>query len=57
MLKLKRCRKKNCDGVYEERFIEHAGIQDVPAEVCTVCGERLLRPETVRWLEKKRKET
>ena len=30
---------------------EVVAIDGVPAEVCTVCGDLLLRPETVRRIE------
>jgi YgiT-type zinc finger domain-containing protein len=45
--------------VYEEREIVHTVqsrgevivIDHVPAEVCSLCGDVLLRPETVRRIE------
>ena len=48
-----------CPGEYEERRIVHMVrpqgrvvlIRDVPAEVCTVCGDVLFTPETVRHIE------
>ncbi len=47
-------------GEYEERLIVHMVkkggevfvFENVPAEVCSVCSDTLLRPETVRHLEK-----
>ena len=44
---------------YEERFVAHTVryhgelivIDHVPAEVCTVCGEVLFKPETVLKIE------
>ena len=49
-----------CPCEYEERTVihtvRHRGeivvIDHVPAEVCSVCGDVLLRPETVRSIEK-----
>ena len=49
----------SCPGEYEERQIVHTVryrgqvlvIDHVPAEVCSVCGEVLLKPETVRKIE------
>jgi YgiT-type zinc finger domain-containing protein len=54
-----KCSIRGCPGEYEERQIvhteRHAGdvivIEGVPAEVCTICGDVLLRIETVRRLE------
>ena len=54
-----KCSIVGCPGDYEDRRIvhtlRHAGqivvIENVPAEVCSVCGDVLLRPETVRRLE------
>lgn len=48
-----------CPGEYEERQIVHTVryqgqvivIDHVPAEVCAVCGDVLLKPETVREIE------
>ena len=50
---------QECPGEYEERRIlhtvRHEGrivvIEGVPAEVCTLCGDVLLTPETVRHIE------
>lgn len=50
------CVLQDCPGECEERRITHAAkhrgrivvIDHVPAEVCTVCGDVLLNPETVR---------
>jgi YgiT-type zinc finger domain-containing protein len=49
----------SCSGDREEREIHHTVrykgqlivIDHVPAEVCTVCGDVLLRPETVRKIQ------
>ncbi len=48
-----------CEGHYEERFITRAYrrdgkvivVDDVPAEVCSLCGDTLLRPETVELIQ------
>lgn len=54
-----KCTVAGCPGEYEDRKIvhtvRHAGrlvvIENVPAEVCSVCGDVLLRPETIRRIE------
>ena len=54
-----RCSIEGCPGEYEEREIVHTVrhrgeivvIEGVPAEVCSVCGDVLLTPETVRRIE------
>jgi YgiT-type zinc finger domain-containing protein len=54
-----KCSIQGCPGEYEARRIahtvEHANrlviIDDVPAEVCSVCGDVLLAPDTVRHIE------
>lgn len=54
-----KCSIKDCAGTYEDRKIVHtvrsAGqvvvIDGVPAQVCSVCGDVLLKPETVRRIE------
>ncbi len=54
-----RCSIQGCPGEYEERRIVHTVrhkgeivvIDGVPAEVCSLCGDVLLRPETIRRLE------
>ena len=53
------CSIEGCSGQYEERRIVHTVrhhgevvvIDGVPAEVCPVCGDVLLRPETIRRIE------
>jgi YgiT-type zinc finger domain-containing protein len=53
------CNLQGCPGEYEERDITHTVkhrgkivvIDHVPAEVCTLCEDVLLRPETVRHIE------
>ncbi|MBI4757540.1 MAG: YgiT-type zinc finger protein [Chloroflexi bacterium] len=54
-----KCSIEGCPGEYEERQIVHTVrhrgqvlvIDRVPAEVCSVCGDVLLKPETVRRIE------
>ena len=54
-----KCSIVGCPGEYEERRIVHTVrhrgeivvIDDVPAEVCSVCADVLLRPETTRRIE------
>ena len=55
-----KCSIEGCPGEYEEKKIVHTVrhngqvivIDHVPAEVCPVCGDVLLKPETVRRIEK-----
>ena len=54
-----KCTIAGCPGVYEPRTVvhtvKHRGkvmvIDHVHAEVCNVCGDVLLTPETVRRIE------
>jgi len=54
-----KCAVEGCPGEYEDRLIIHTVrqrgqvivIDHVPAEVCSVCGDVLLKPETVRRIE------
>ena len=54
-----KCSIKGCSGEYEARKITHTVRHDdsvvvidhVPAEVCNVCGDVLLSPETILQLE------
>lgn len=54
-----KCSISDCPGQYEERKILHTVrhhgdvvvIDGVPAEVCLVCGDVLLKPDTVRRIE------
>ena len=54
-----RCTIQGCPGEYEERLIVHTVrhqgqvvvFDNVPAEACSVCGDVLLRPDTVRHIE------
>lgn len=53
------CSIQGCPGEYESkeitRTVRHKGrivvIDHVPAEVCSLCGDVLLAPETVRHIE------
>ncbi len=54
------CSIKGCAGDYEDRIVVHAVthggqtvvIEGVPAEVCSVCGDAIFSPETVRGIER-----
>lgn len=54
-----KCSIAQCPGEYEERLVVHTVrhkgevivFDNVPAEVCPVCGDVLFRPETVRRIE------
>lgn len=54
-----KCSIQGCPGHYERRLIVHTVkhdrqvlvFEDVPAEVCDVCSDTLLAPETIRHLE------
>lgn len=54
-----KCSIEGCPGTYEEKLIVHTVrfrgqtvvIDHVPAEVCSVCGDVLLLPKTVRQIE------
>ena len=54
-----KCSIQDCSGQYEEKkmahTVRHHGhlvvIDGVPAEVCSACGDVLLKPETVRRIE------
>ena len=53
------CTVEGCPGEYERRKVTHAVrhegdlvvIDHVPAEVCAVCGDVLLSPQTIRHME------
>ncbi len=53
------CSIQGCAGEYEAKEITHTVrhqgrivvIDRVPAEVCSVCGDVLLRPETILHIE------
>jgi YgiT-type zinc finger domain-containing protein len=48
-----------CDGQYEDRLVARAYrrdgkvivVDDVPVEVCSQCGDVLLKPETVEMIQ------
>ena len=54
-----KCSIVGCPGEYEDRQVAHTVsqrgelivIDHVPAEVCSVCGDVLFTPETVRHIE------
>lgn len=54
-----KCTIAGCSGEYEVRLITHTVrhrgqvivFDHVPAEVCSVCGDVLLKPGTVRRIE------
>lgn len=54
-----KCSIEGCPGEYEESHVVHTVrhkgqvivIDHVPAEECSVCGDVLLMPETVRHIE------
>lgn len=60
-----KCTIKGCTGEYEEKHVVHTVrhegqvmvIDHVPAEACNVCGDVLLKPETVRHIEALLKES
>ena len=53
------CSIDGCPGTYESDSVVHAVrhadqvvvIDHVPAEVCSVCGDVLLKPDTVQRIE------
>lgn len=55
-----KCTVMGCPGEYEVRQIVHVVryqdkvivLDHIPAEVCSVCGDVLLRPETVQQIER-----
>jgi len=55
-----KCTVEGCPGEYERRKVTHTVrhrgelvvIDHVPAEVCDICGDVLLDPQTVRRLER-----
>ena len=55
-----KCTIQGCPGGYERRTIVHTVrhegnvvvIDHVPAEVCSVCGDVFLTPDTIRRIEK-----
>jgi len=59
-----KCSIQGCPGHYEHRLIIHTVrsgakmllFEDVPADVCDVCSDTLLAPETIRHIEKMMKQ-
>jgi HTH-type transcriptional regulator / antitoxin MqsA len=55
-----KCSIQGCPGHYETKLIVHTVKQggrvlvfeNVPAEICDVCSDTLLTPETIRHLER-----
>jgi YgiT-type zinc finger domain-containing protein len=55
-----KCSIQGCPGHYDSKLIVHTlqrgseifVFERVPAEVCSVCGDTLLAPATIRQLEK-----
>jgi YgiT-type zinc finger domain-containing protein len=55
-----KCSMTGCAGEYEPKSVTHTVryqgeivvIDHVPAEVCSICGDTLLAPDTVRGLER-----
>ena len=55
-----KCTIQGCPGEYQDKGIVHTVrkgeqilvFEHVPAEVCSVCGDTILKPDTVRHLEK-----
>ena len=55
-----KCSIQGCPGQYEQRAIVHTVkrgdevlvFEGVPADVCDVCSDTLLAPETIRHIEK-----
>ncbi|MFH1731490.1 MAG: YgiT-type zinc finger protein [Planctomycetota bacterium] len=54
-----KCSIQGCPGEYENRAIVHTlkredevfVFENVPAQVCSVCSDTLLTPETIRHIE------
>jgi YgiT-type zinc finger domain-containing protein len=54
-----KCTIEGCSGHYEDQYIVHIlktkngilAIDNVPAEVCSFCGDTVLSVETVRHIE------
>jgi YgiT-type zinc finger domain-containing protein len=53
------CSIQGCPGQYESKEIIHTlhrasdifVVEHVPADVCSVCGDTILAPETIRHIE------
>jgi YgiT-type zinc finger domain-containing protein len=54
-----KCSIRGCPGEYEDKYIVHTTqrqgkvfvFEHVPAEVCSVCGDTLLAPDTIMHIE------
>ena len=54
-----KCSIQGCPGEYERKLIVHIVqrrgemflLEHVPAEVCSICGDTLLTPETIKRIE------
>ena len=54
-----KCTIQGCTGEYEDRRIVHTiqrqgevfALEHVPAQVCPMCGDTLLSPDTIRHVE------
>ena len=54
-----KCTIQGCPGEYEHCLIVHTVqrkkavivVEDVPADVCSICGDVLLTPETIQHIE------
>jgi YgiT-type zinc finger domain-containing protein len=54
-----KCSIEGCVGEYENKRVVHTVrhngqllvMENVPAEVCSVCGDVLIKPETIRHIE------
>ena len=59
-IKKMKCTVQGCPGHYESQTVVHTVrhrgnlivVDHVPAEVCSLCGDVLLTPETIRHIEK-----
>ena len=57
--KMMKCSIQGCPGEYENKLIVHVVqrrgemflLEHVPAEVCSICGDTLLTPQTVTRIE------
>lgn len=57
---MRKQKMKACSGEYEDKRVVHTVryrgeiivIENVPAEVCSVCGDVLFSPGTVRQIER-----
>ena len=55
-----KCTIKNCPGKFEEKNIVHTVkykgevvvIKNVPALVCQICGDVLIKPDTIKMIDR-----